>query len=72
MPQMVMPLFPHGVTHINNLLAFFCEEGTVTYFNGTMPAFSRSETDLALFLMAGDPRFVVTIHHGKPYKCCVG
>lgn len=51
MPQMVMPLFPHGTTHINNLLAFSCEEGTVTYFNGSMPLFSHHETDAASFHM---------------------
>ena len=47
--QRVMPLFPHGTTHINNLLAFSCEEGTVTYFNGSMPLFSHRETDVASF-----------------------
>lgn len=51
MPQIVMPLFPHGTTHINNLLAFSCEEGTVTYFNGSMPLFSHRETDVASFHM---------------------
>ena len=51
MPQMVMPLFPHGTTHINNLLAFSCEEGTVTYFNASMPLFSHRETDVASFHM---------------------
>jgi len=51
MPQLVMPLFPHGTTHINNLLAFSCEEGTVTYFNGSMPLFSHRETDVASFHM---------------------
>ena len=41
MPQTVMPLFPHGTTHINNL----------TYFNGSMPLFSHRETDVTSFYL---------------------
>jgi hypothetical protein len=46
-----MPLFPKGVTHINNLLAFICEDGVVTYFNGMMPIFQHDEDDHPTFKM---------------------
>jgi hypothetical protein len=51
MPQIVMPLFPKGVTHINNLIAFICENGVVTYFNGMMPVFQHDEDDIQTFKM---------------------
>jgi hypothetical protein len=40
MPQMQLPFFPEGVTHITPLLAFRKEDGRVVYFNGSMPVFA--------------------------------
>jgi hypothetical protein len=51
MPQGQLPIFPEGVTHITNQLAFMKEDGQVTYFNGTMPVFSHAESDIATFRM---------------------
>ena len=51
MPQMHLPIFPEGVTHINHLIAFEKREGTVTYFNGHMPVFSHADDDMPTFRM---------------------
>jgi hypothetical protein len=37
MPQLQLPIFPDGVTHITSQLAFMKKDGQVTYFNGHMP-----------------------------------
>jgi transposase len=51
MPQLHLPMFPNGVTHITDQLAFTKENGRVVYFNGYMPVFSHAEDDLASFRM---------------------
>jgi hypothetical protein len=51
MPQLQLPIFPDGVTHITNQLAFMKKDGQVTYFNGHMPVFTHAETDIATFRM---------------------
>ena len=51
MPQMMLPIFPAGVTEINDKLAFKKEDGVVTYFSATMPVFHHSENDIASFKM---------------------
>jgi len=51
MPQMQLPFFPEGVTHITPLLAFRAEERRITYFNGSMPVFIHEQADLASFRM---------------------
>ena len=51
MPQMQLPIFPEGVTHITDQLAFMKKDGQVTYFNGHMPVFSHDATDMATFRM---------------------
>jgi transposase len=51
MPQIQLPLFPPGVTHITPLLAFSKESGRVTYFNGSMPVFIHAEDDVESFRM---------------------
>jgi hypothetical protein len=47
----MLPIFPAGVTEINDKLAFKKNNGVVTYFSATMPVFQHSETDLASFKM---------------------
>lgn len=49
MPQVQLPLFPAGTTHLNDDLAFECREGQVTYFNGHLPVFTHAQADLAAF-----------------------
>lgn len=51
MPQMLLPIFPAGVTNINDHLAFEKRDGRVTYFNGMMPIFSHDEHEKATFRM---------------------
>ena len=51
MPQMQLPFYPEGLSHINNLLAFEKREGMITYFNGHMPIFSHLEDDDRTFKM---------------------
>ena len=51
MPQLQLPFFPEGVTHITPLLAFRKEAGRVVYFNGSMPVFVHEELDVASFRM---------------------
>jgi len=51
MPQMQLPFFPEGVSHITPLLAFCAVEGRVTYFNGSMPVFVHEQADVASFRM---------------------
>lgn len=51
MPQMQLPIFPEGVTHITPELAFKNEGGRVTYFNGSMPVFVHDATDIRTFRM---------------------
>jgi hypothetical protein len=34
MPQLQLAIFPDGVTHVTNHLAFRRQDGQVTYFNG--------------------------------------
>jgi hypothetical protein len=51
MPQFHLPMFPSGVTHITEELAFWKKDGNVTYFNGHLPVFSHAENDLATFRM---------------------
>jgi transposase-like protein len=49
MPQVQLPIFPAGVTHINSEIAFEEREGTVYYFNGHLPVFVHEKSDLATF-----------------------
>ena len=51
MPQIQLPMFPAGVTHITDELAFECRDGTVTYFNGVMPVLRHASNDVATFRM---------------------
>jgi hypothetical protein len=49
MPQVQLPIFPAGVTHINSEVAFEEREGKVYYFNGHLPVFVREKGALATF-----------------------
>ena len=51
MPQMQLPFFPEGVTHITPMLAFRKQDGRITYFNGNMPVFIHDEADRDSFRM---------------------
>jgi transposase-like protein len=49
MPQVQLPIFPEGVTHITSEIAFQRREGKVCYFNGHLPVFIHECEDLAAF-----------------------
>src|ERR1700747_477568 len=49
MPQVQLPIFPAGVTHINSEVAFEEREGKVYYFNGHLPVFVHEKGALASF-----------------------
>jgi len=49
MPQVQLPLFPAGVTFINDALACQCENGQVVYINGHLPVFTHAREDVASF-----------------------
>ena len=61
MPQLPLPMFPMGVTHITALLAFIKEAGNITYFNGSLPVLSHTEEDTQSFRMITAP-FCVNGH----------
>jgi len=50
-PQMLLPLIPDGANQINDLLSVVQEGGYWTYFLGSRPVFSHTESDLASFRM---------------------
>ena len=49
MPQVQLPIFPAGVTHINSEVAFEERDGKVYYFNGLLPVFVHEKSALATF-----------------------
>ena len=51
MPQMQLPLFPAGVTEINNRIAVQKEVGTVFYIHGHQPVFQHAEHDVGGYRM---------------------
>jgi transposase-like protein len=51
MPQLILPMFSEGMTHITSELAFEKRDGRVTYFHGVFPVFQHTEKDVASFRM---------------------
>lgn len=49
MPQVQLPIFPVGVTHITPELAFEKRDGRVVYFNGHLPVYVHEAQDLGAF-----------------------
>jgi hypothetical protein len=49
MPQVQLPIFPAGVTHINSEVAFEERDGKVYYFNGHLPVSMRWTGGLSLW-----------------------
>ena len=49
MPQLHLPMFPAGVTHITSELAFEQRDGRIVYFNAYMPIFTHEASDVATF-----------------------
>lgn len=51
MPQLQLPIFPEGLTSINEDLAFQRVEGKVVYFHGLLPVFQHDDKDVRSFRM---------------------
>ena len=51
MPQLQLPIFPAGVTEINNQIAVQTEAGRVFYLHGHLPVFHHEEKDIGSFRM---------------------
>jgi hypothetical protein len=51
MPQLQLPMFPAGVTEINNRIAIEVEEGRVCYIYGHLPVFQHDKEDVRSFRM---------------------
>lgn len=51
MPQLQLPIFPAGVTEINNQIAVQTEAGRVFYLHGHLPVFQHEEQDVRSFRM---------------------
>lgn len=51
MPQLQLPIFPAGVTEINQQIAVQKEAGTVYYIHGHLPVFQHEENDVRGFRM---------------------
>lgn len=51
MPQLQLPLFPAGVTEINDRIAVQKEGSTVYYVHGHLPVFHHDEQDVPGFRM---------------------
>jgi hypothetical protein len=49
MPQVQLPIFPAGSVKINRELTCRVEGEQVVYFNGHLPVFAHSKSDLASF-----------------------
>lgn len=48
---MQLPMFPAGVTEINNRIAVEAKEGRVCYIHGHLPVFQHEEKDVRSFRM---------------------
>lgn len=51
MPQVQLPIFPHGTTLITQEFAFERRKNQVVYFSGHLPVFTHEVDDVAAFRM---------------------
>ena len=51
MPQLQLPIFPAGITEINNQIAVEKRAGMVYYVHGHLPVFQHGEGDVRAFRM---------------------
>lgn len=51
MPQIQLPIFPQGMTLINQNIGFVRKDGTITYIHGSLPVFSHDVEDVKAFRM---------------------
>lgn len=58
MPQLQLPIFPEGMTMINDNLGVRTRDGIVTYIYGSLPIFSHAVDDLKTFRMITSQLYV--------------
>lgn len=51
MPQLQLPLFPKGITLINQNIGFLRQGATITYVYGNLPVFTHDIDDMPSFRM---------------------
>ena len=71
MPQVQLPIFPAGVTHINSEVAFEERDGKVYYFNGHLPVFVHEKSALAAFRLFST-QLVINGDSGGDISCIRG
>ena len=49
MPQLHLPIFPQGLTYINNQIGVEKKDGRIYYFHGLLPVFFHEEKDIESF-----------------------
>ena len=49
MPQLILPLIPHGATQISGLVSVFRDDETWTYFLSTYPIYTHHKNDQRMF-----------------------
>ena len=49
MPQLILPIIPHGATTINQLVSVYRDKERWTYFIGTYPIYCHDESDHRMF-----------------------
>lgn len=58
MPQLQLPIFPEGMTPINQNLGFVRQDSTVTYIYGSLPVFTHDVDDMRTFRMISSQLYV--------------
>ena len=70
--QVLLPLFPVEATLINNLVAVQNKDGTVYYFNGSMPIFNHSQSDIDSFRFITSQLIINGVCKQKEIVKCLG
>ena len=70
--QVLLPLFPVEATMVNNLIAVQKKEGTVYYFNGSMPIFNHNESDIDSFRFITSQLIINGVCKQKQIVSCFG
>src|ERR1035437_6173414 len=68
MAQLQLPVFPAGVTPINNQIAVACESGKVVYVLGHQPVFQHGDDDLASFRLFKSQCWIQSIRTRSSYR----
>jgi len=70
--QLLLPLFPSEATMINNYIGVQKRDSTVYYFNGSMPIFMHSQSDIDSFRYISSQLIVNGVCKQKEIVNCFG